>query len=76
MEIKVKTDKELLIELRNQIAGNLVKFKANILYWQEVSRKAKKISQEKAEAISNIATNEQNAKKDRLFLKCIESLIK
>lgn len=76
MDIKIKTDKELLIELRNEIAGHLVKFDANILYWEEIGKKAKKISQEKADSVSNIAVNQQNIKKDKLFLKCIDSLIK
>jgi len=74
--MKVKTDKEHLIELRNIVSGRIITSKANILYFLEVVKKAKKISQEMVDARNSISLNEQNMKKDILFLKCIDLMLK
>lgn len=73
---RIKINKEHLIEVRNKVAGRIVENKANILYWREVAKKAKKISQEVVDARNNIALNEGNIKKDKIFLKCIDLMLK
>lgn len=74
--MKIKSDKELLIELRNIIAGRIITSKANIAYFMEAIKKAKKVSQEIVDARNNINLNEQNIKKDKLFLKVIDLMLK
>lgn len=73
---QIKTNKELFIELRNKIAGRIVEEKANISYWQEVIQHAKQNSQEIVDARNSISINEQSLKKDLLFLRCIDILLK
>jgi hypothetical protein len=74
--VHIKSDKELLIELRNKIAGRLIEVKANISYWQIILRKAKKNSQEMVDVLKNIEINESSVKKDNVFLRCIDLMIK
>lgn len=74
--IHIKTDKELLIEFRNLIAMRRTEYIANAAYWKQVSIKAKKNTQEAVDSSNNVALNETNAKKDKAFLKVIDSLIK
>lgn len=74
--IEIQTDKELLIELRNKIAGRIIENKANIEYWRVVIRKAKKDTQEIVDARKSVELNEDNVKKDLVFLKCIDLLLK
>ena len=67
----LKTDKELLIELRNKIAGSIVENKANVEYWSFVVRHSKQNSQEIVDARKNVELNEDNVKKDKVFLRVI-----
>ena len=73
---EIKNDKQLLIELRNKIAGRIVENKANHDYWLYVANKAPHDSQEIIDARKNIELNDDNVKKDGVFLKCIDLMIK
>jgi len=70
-----KTKIDQLIELRNAVQARLCEWEANVLYWEMVSKKAKKNTQDKVDAENNIANNRKNVKKDTLYLKCIDILI-
>ena len=73
---EIKTDKELLIEVRNKVAGRIMENKANIIYWQYVVQHAKQNSQEIIDARKSVELNEDNIKKDTVFLKVIDSMIR
>lgn len=73
---KIKTNKEISIELRNKISARIVEAGANLMYWNELFKKAPKNSQEIVDIRQNIEINETNIKKDTLFLKCIDLIIK
>ena len=73
---QIKSNREFLIELRDEVAKRVITYRANLAYWQEVSRTAKTISQDKVDATNNITGNETSIKKDTLFLKCIDTMIK
>jgi len=72
----MKTDKELLIEVRNKVAGRIMENKANISYWQFVVQHAKHDSQEIIDARKFVEANDGNVKKDILYLKCIDLMLK
>jgi len=72
----MKTDKELLIEVRNKVSGRIIENKANISYWQFVVQHAKHDSQEIIDARKSVEINEDNVKKDKVFLKCVDLMIK
>jgi hypothetical protein len=72
----MKTDKELLIELRNKVAGRIVENKANIEYWRFVVRHSKQNSQAIVDARKSVELNEENVKKDRVFLRVIDLMLK
>jgi hypothetical protein len=74
--IKIKTDQELLIELRNRIAGRIVECKANLNYWLKMFQKSKKDSQERVDAKKSMDINEENIKKDKVFLESIDLMLK
>ena len=72
----IKTDKELLIEVRNKVASRIIENKANLAYWQEIKSHSKQNSQEIVDARNSFSLNEQNVKKDKLFLRCIDLMLK
>jgi hypothetical protein len=72
----IKSDKELLIEFRNKVSGRIIENKANTEYWGVVVRKAKSNSQEIIDARKSVELNEDNVKKDKVFLKCIDLMMK
>ena len=74
--METKSDKELLIELRNKIASRIIECKANIAYFQLTTRKLKKVSQEMVDGRKAVDINEDSIKKDILFLKVIDEMIK
>lgn len=74
-EVRIKSDKEQLITLRNEVSARLLKWKTAVRYWEEVSKKAKKNTQDKVDATNAIANNQQDAKKDTLWLKVIDEAI-
>ena len=76
MAKKILTNKELLINLRNNIAYRMIDNKASILYFEEIAKGLKDNSQEKTDAFQTINTDSQNIKKDKLFLKCIDRMLK
>lgn len=69
---KIKTDKEHMIDVRNKISRTIVENRANILYWQEVARKAEKNTDIEVDAKDKIKINRVAIKKDKLFLKLID----
>ncbi len=73
--LKLKTDKDHLITLRNEIAAGIVKNRANIEYWVWVSNHSKHDSQEMVDSKNNIKINEDNIGKDIVFLKCIDKML-
>jgi hypothetical protein len=74
--MKIKSDKELLIELRNKIGGRIVEEEANLSYWRIILRKTKKNSADMLETLKKIEGNEDSIKKDNVFLKCIDLMIR
>lgn len=73
--IKVKTEKELTIELRNEVAARMLGQKTSEMYWREVASKAKKNTPEKVDALAKVALNQQLYSKDRHYLKVIDAMI-
>ena len=73
---ELKNDKQILIELRNKIAGRIIECKANIAYFQVVLRKIKKVSQEMIDGRKAIERNEESIKKDIIFLRVIDEILK
>jgi hypothetical protein len=75
--MRVKTDKELIIELRNKIAGKIVENKANKMYWDNVvkNKKYKTGSADVLNAIQKVKINEDDIEKDKVFLSIIDSMI-
>jgi len=76
MDEKVKDNKQLLVEVRNKVASRIVEGKANLAYWQEVASHSKKNSHEIVDARNSISINEQTIKKDTLFLRVIDLMLK
>jgi len=73
---KVKTNYELIIELRNKIAFQIVGQKASMQYWAIVSKKLKNNSQEKIDALSKVDINKKLIDSDELYLQVIDKLLK
>ncbi len=73
--MQIKSDKELAIEFRNQIAARIIEAKANILYWKSVAGEPASKSITYMEALQSIETNEDNIKKDTIFLSCIDIML-
>jgi hypothetical protein len=71
----IKTDKELTIDLRNQIASRIIEFKANILYWKRIIRQSKTNSKEIVEALNSKKINEDKIEADEIFLRCIDDML-
>lgn len=74
MEI-IKTKTQLLVEYRNEIAKRCVSYEVSAVAWDIKSKKAKRDTQERVDAINQKAANEVNAAKDREFLKVIDKVI-
>jgi len=72
---ELKGDLDLLKEYRNEVAGRVIRYKANTAYWRMMEKKAKVNTQGAVDARNNIATNEHNDKLDRDFLKVIDKMI-
>lgn len=68
----IKTDKEHLEDVRNKVARTIVENQANILYWQELARKAERNTDSEINAKDKIKINRVAIKKDKLFLKLID----
>jgi len=73
--ITLRSNKDLLIELRNKVSYRIIECKANIAYFQVVLRKLKNVSQEMVDGRKAIKTNEESIKKDEVFLRCIDLMI-
>ena len=68
----IKTEIELTEELRNRIASQIVTQETAVTYWREVSKKAKKDSQERVDALQSVVINQQMISKDKHYLKIID----
>ena len=73
--LKITSDKQLAVELRNSVAQRLITAKANLLYWEAVKKQSKKNTTEIAAAIENVAINAKNIKADELFVSVIDGMI-
>lgn len=73
---EIKTDKELLVAVRNNVAGRIVENTANTAYWQYVVQHAPHDSQEIVNARKSVEANKDNVKKDTIFLRCIDLMLK
>lgn len=73
---EVKTEKQLVIELRDRIAAQIVGQDMSVLYWREVAKKSKKDTQDRVDAINQAAANQQLSAKDRVYLKIIDNRLK
>lgn len=72
----LKTRKEHLIELRDKIAGRVIEFESNVEYWSFVARHSPQNSQEIVTARTNIEANRESVKKDKIYLRCIDLMLK
>ena len=72
---EIKTNRELIIELRNRIAGRKIELEANARYWRYTLKRTKPDTQERVDANNNVVVNEQNARKDGDFIKCIDMML-
>lgn len=72
----IKSDYKLTVELRNRIAGRLIEAQANVIYWRGVIKQAKTNSPEIMQAIESVTLNTENIKKDKVFVKCIDEMLK
>lgn len=72
---EIKTNQQLIIKLRNEVAYRLIGFRASEKYWRNVSKKAKKDSQERVDALNMVAVNQQNISKDENYLKVIDEML-
>ena len=68
-------DRIHLIEFRNSIAQRRIQAIANAEYWKVVFNKSKKGTQDRVDASNKIVTNKVSARKDKIFLECIDKLI-
>lgn len=73
--LKIKTDRQHLIELRDTVCARRIEALASAKYWHEVSKKAKTDTQERVDAQRNKSNNEMSAKKDKIYLKVIDKMI-
>ncbi len=73
---EILTNKQHLFNIRNMVSRRIIEARVNIIYFYEAIKKYKKTSQEMVDARNSIVINEQNIKKDTLFLKCIDQTIK
>ena len=73
---EIKTEKELTIELRNQIAFRIVEYKASIAYWKIIIRQSKSNSPQIVEALQKKADQEDKLRKDTNYLKVIDEMIR
>lgn len=71
----IKTEKQLIIELRNKIASQIVSQRASELYWREVAKKSKKDTQEKVDSLNKVSINQQLNSKDKAYLKIIDEML-
>lgn len=73
--MKPKSDRELTIKFRNKIAARIIEAKANILYWKSVYDQSRYQSSQFLAARDSIKLNEDNIKKDKVFLDCIDKML-
>ncbi len=71
----IKTEKQHLVHLRNDIGYRLVTQKANIKYWQKMSEKEKVNSQAKVDCFEKRRIAKKAVKEDLIFIKCIDKLL-
>lgn len=73
---EIKTKKQLVIELRDRIAAQIVGQDMSVLYWELVAKKSKKNSDEQMDAFRQVNANADLSRKDRIYLKIIDQKLK
>lgn len=71
----IKTEKELLTELRNEIEKRRLSFVASSKYFLMVEKKAKQNTQEIVDARNKKAESEHKAKLDKDYVRIIDELL-
>lgn len=74
-EIRIKTERELLVEFRNAIAARVIEQRANIVYWKKEIRKLKSNTPAIMQAFEAKKINEEKIPKDIVFLQCIDEML-
>lgn len=72
---KIKTNIELLIQLRNQVAFRIVSQEASKRYWQIMAKEAKKDTQERIDTLQKVSLNEQLISADKKYLQVIDEML-
>jgi len=70
-----KTEYQLLVELRNQVAGRVVGQKASERYWRIIASEAKKDTQERVDSLEKGALNQQLINADKKYLQVIDEML-
>lgn len=70
-----KTDYQLLVELRNQVASRIISQKASKRYWQIMSKETKKDTQERIDTLQKVSLNEQLISADKKYLQVIDEML-
>lgn len=68
----IKTDKNLVEKVRDNVAGRIQENKLDVLYWEEILKKAKQNTQEAVDCSTHIKNKNIAIKKDKVFLKIID----
>jgi hypothetical protein len=73
---EVRTHLENLNAVRNHVALRYAENQCSQIYWERMARLAKNNSQEKVDANKNFEAQVDAVRKDKLYLECIDELIK
>jgi len=73
---KIRTRLEHLTAVRNHVALRYAENQCSLLYWEQVFRLAKPDTQERVDASKNVETQADSVRKDKLYLECIDKLLK
>lgn len=73
---KLKTEVEILTNLRNEVYEKIIINKANRAFWIERKNQFKKTKPEHIEAKNKIQINEENIEADELFIVVIDKQLK
>lgn len=73
--IKLRTDKENLEKVRNDIGYRLMMFRADILYHTKKAAEFEDNTQDKIDSLKNLERVKNNVKNDTLYLECIDELL-
>lgn len=71
----INSDLLSLISLRNQISARAMEYRAGIDYWKVMSKRAKKNTQPKVDAETQVEKHKTSYKQDKIYLEVIDKLI-